>query len=252
MEILSFLILPILITLFLVHISLQPPASGNIVNVDDFQEQIEQALSLPPSSQESLQKEPASAQLMGELENRGIYLQRSLTKEQAMNVLGLFSPPNGRQVDILKHFNIPYSNIMNQTMARYLILELFSDPNKVEQWRDRTPTGTERQNLPFMEGKLAGRLTRAQVLARLKQLCMGQADETLSGAQADRASLPEEQQPPYQDKKPGEQDHLAAILQKLRRPQGSHHLARDRVWRERHRVLPTTGGLQHPGTCGDS
>lgn len=190
MEILSFVILPVLIVLYLIHLSLRKrQASGKKVNIDDFQEQIEQALNLPQASEASWQNEPASELLMRELEDRGIYLQKTLTKGQAMNVLGLFTPPDGRQVDILKHFNIPYSYKMNQTMAHYLILELFSDPKKVDEWHNRPPTSTVRQGLLFMEGRLVSGLTHAEAQAKLDRLGMANPDRYQEWKQIDRLFL---------------------------------------------------------------
>jgi hypothetical protein len=190
MEILSFVILPVLIVLYLIHLSMRKhPASGKKVNIDDFQEQIEQALNLPQASESSWQNEPASELLMRELEDHGIYLQKSLTKGQVMNVLGLFSPPDGRQVDILKHFNIPYSYKMNQTMAHYLILELFSDPKKVDEWHNRPPTSTVRQGLLFMEGRLVSGLTHVEAQAKLDQLGMAHVERYQEWKQIDRLFL---------------------------------------------------------------
>jgi hypothetical protein len=189
-EILSFVIVPVLIVLYLIHMSLRTRSkSGGSVNLDDFQEQIEQALNLPQSSQNAWQNEPASELLMRELEDRGIYLQKSLTKGQAMNVLGLFSPPDGRQVDILKHFNIPYSYKMNQTMAHYLIQELFSNPKKVEEWHNRPPTSTVRQGLLFMEGHLVSGLTHVQAQAKLDDLGMDNPERYREWKQIDRLFL---------------------------------------------------------------
>ena len=189
-ETLSFVIVPVLIVLYLIHMSMRSRSTtSGKVNVDDFQEQIEQALNLPQSSQAAWQNEPASELLMRELEDRGIYLNKSLTKGQAMNVLGLFTPPDGRQVDILKHFNIPYSYKMNQTMAHYLIQELFSDPKKVAEWHNRPPTSTVRQGLLFMEGRLVSGLTHAQAQEKLDQLGMENPERYLEWKQIDRLFL---------------------------------------------------------------
>ena len=164
-------------------------AANRGINVHDFQEQIEQALNLPAESEKAWQNEPATDALMRELDERGIYLQRELTKGQAMNVLGLFSPPDGRQVDILKHFNIPYSYTMNQTMAHYLIRELFSDPRKVEEWNNRPPTTTVRQGLLFMQGRLVSGLSHVQAQRLLDTLGMEHPERYLEWKQIDRLFL---------------------------------------------------------------
>ncbi|MCU7934762.1 MAG: hypothetical protein KZQ99_07770 [Candidatus Thiodiazotropha sp. (ex Dulcina madagascariensis)] len=164
-------------------------AAKSKIKVDDFQEQIEAALNLPQESGEAWQNEPATQAMMQELDERGIWLNRPLTKGQAMNVLGLFSPPDGRQVDILKHFNIPYSFKMNQTMAYYLIRELFSDPQKVAEWNNRPPTTTVRQGLLFMEGRLIRGLTHVKAQAKLDQLGMDNPTKYQEWKQIDRLFL---------------------------------------------------------------
>ncbi|MEJ2454656.1 MAG: hypothetical protein P8103_10935 [Candidatus Thiodiazotropha sp.] len=164
-------------------------ASKRKINVDDFQEQIEQALALPPESEKAWQNEPATEALMRELDEKGIYLQEQLTKGQAMNVLGLFSPPDGRQVDILKHFNIPYSYKMNQTMAHYLIRELFNDPKKVAEWNNRPPTTTVRQGLLFMQGRLVSGLSHVEAQKLLDKLGMEDPERYQEWKQIDRLFL---------------------------------------------------------------
>ena len=177
-------------TLFLVSNSKRIESeSKRKINVDDFQEQIEQALNLPTESEKAWQNEPATDALMRDLDERGIYLQQALTKGQAMNVLGLFSPPDGRQVDILKHFNIPYSYKMNQTMAHYLIRELFEDPKKVQEWNNRPPTTTVRQGLLFMQGRLVSGLSHVEAQKRLDQLGMEHPQRYQEWKQIDRLFL---------------------------------------------------------------
>jgi len=189
MVIISLMIVLVLLGIYLIRKSTQVNAGkSKKINVDDFQEQIETALSLPLESGESWQNEPATELLQRELEERGIYLQ-NLTKGQAMNVLGLFSPPDGRQVDILKHFNIPYSYKMNQTMAYYLIRELFSDPAKEEEWKNRPPTTTVRQGLLFMHGNLVSGLTHVEAQATLDQLAMQNPERYQEWKQIDRLFL---------------------------------------------------------------
>jgi hypothetical protein len=121
--------------------------------------------------------------------DRGIWLDRQLTKGQAMNILGLFTPPDGRQVDILKHFNIPYSFKMNQTMAYYLIRELFKDPAKVTEWNNRPPTTTVRQGLLFMEGKLISGITHVEAQAKLDKFGMENPNKYREWKQIDRLFL---------------------------------------------------------------
>jgi hypothetical protein len=192
MEIISFLVVLLLGGLLLIskgiHVDGSETAKGKI-KIDEFQEQIETALNLPHGSDEAWQNEPVTEAMLQELDKEGIRLDRPLTKGQAMNVLGLFSPPNGRQVDILKHFNIPYSFKMNQTMAHYLIRELFSDPQKREEWKNRPPTTTVRQGLLFMEGKLVNGLTHVECQARLDQLGMEYPELYQEWKQIDRLFL---------------------------------------------------------------
>ena len=190
MEIFSLIIALVVVALLLIRKSNQINSTPNEkINVNDFQEQIEQAISLPTGSEKAWQNEPATETLMRELDERGIYLQRKLTKGQALNVLGLFSPPDGRQVDILKHFNIPYSYKMNQTMAHYLIQELFNDPEKVDEWNNRPPTTTVRQGLLFMQGRLISGLTHVEAQTRLDNLGMENPQRHQEWKQIDRLFL---------------------------------------------------------------
>ncbi len=190
MEFLLLLIALVALALFLIHKSVRTgSASKRKVNVNEFQEQIEQALNLPVQPGKAWQNEPATEALLNELDERGIYLQQKLTKGQVMNVLGLFSPPDGRQVDILKHFNIPYSYKMNQTMAHYLIRELFDDPKKVTEWNNRPPTTTVRQGLLFMQGRLVSGLSHVEAQKLLDMLGMENPERYQEWKQIDRLFL---------------------------------------------------------------
>jgi hypothetical protein len=190
MEIFAFVVALGLVALLLIFKNMQTGATSNSkVNIDNFQEQIEQALNLPTESEKAWQNEPATEAQLRELDERGIYLRRKLTKGQAMNVLGLFSPPDGRQVDILKHFNIPYSYKMNQTMAHYLIRELFDDPKKVEEWHNRPPTTTVRQGLLFMQRRLISGLSHVEAQKLLDKLGMEQPERYQEWKQIDRLFL---------------------------------------------------------------
>jgi hypothetical protein len=162
---------------------------SNKINMDNFQEQIETALTLPRDSEDDWQNEPATESMLQEMADRGIWLDQRLTKGQAMNILGLFTPPDGRQVDILKHFNIPYSFKMNQTMAYYLIRELFKDPAKVTEWKNRPPTTTVRQGLLFMEGRLISGMTHVEAQSRLDKLGMEHPEQYQEWKQIDRLFL---------------------------------------------------------------
>ncbi|MCG7896845.1 MAG: hypothetical protein JAY99_14065 [Candidatus Thiodiazotropha lotti] len=189
MEIASFLAVMMIGALLLLFKKSQSKANAKQINVDELQEQIETALSLPGESDEAWQNEPATEVMLNELAEKDIRLNRELSKGQAMNILGLFSPPDGRQVDILKHFNIPYSFKMNQTMAHYVIREIFSDPAKVEEWNNRPPTTTVRQGLLFMEGKLVSGLTHEECQSRLNKLGMDHPDRYQEWKQIDRLFL---------------------------------------------------------------
>ncbi|MES9859367.1 MAG: hypothetical protein ABW157_18765 [Candidatus Thiodiazotropha sp. LLP2] len=163
--------------------------SNRNIKFDELQEQIDTALSLPGESDEAWQNEPATEAILNELAEKDVRLNQPLTKGQAMNILGLFSPPDGRQVDILKHFNIPYTFKMNQTMAHYVIREIFSDPQKVEEWNNRPPTTTVRQGLLFMEGKLVNGLNHMECQSRLDQLGMTYPELYQEWKQIDRLFL---------------------------------------------------------------
>ncbi|MEW8508034.1 MAG: hypothetical protein AB2598_15155 [Candidatus Thiodiazotropha sp.] len=190
MEIVTTLTILLVIGLFFIYkITLYTSNKKNKINIEDFQEQIKTALNLPRDSRDDWQNEPATESMLQELADRGICLDQQLTKGQAMNILGLFSPPDGRQVDILKHFNIPYSFKMNQTMAYYLIRELFKDPAKVEEWNNRPPTTTVRQGLLFMEGKLSSGMSHVEAQSRLDQLGMENPPRYREWKQIDRLFL---------------------------------------------------------------
>ncbi|MCG7893367.1 MAG: hypothetical protein AB2733_11615 [Candidatus Thiodiazotropha taylori] len=189
MEIASLFAVMMIAALLLLFKKSQSKADAKQVNVDELQEQIETALSLPVESGEAWQNEPATEVMLNDLAEKDIRLNRELSKGQAMNILGLFSPPDGRQVDILKHFNIPYSFKMNQTMAHYVIREIFSDPEKVAEWNNRPPTTTVRQGLLFMEGKLVSGLTHEECQSRLNKLGMDHPDRYQEWKQIDRLFL---------------------------------------------------------------
>ncbi|MET0065960.1 MAG: hypothetical protein ABW076_06410 [Candidatus Thiodiazotropha sp.] len=193
MEILFFLAVLLLGVVLLLHkgsAAKRNSKSTRKIKVAELREQIETALDLPSMEPiESWQNEPASEALLQQLREHGVELNRPLTKGQAMNVLGLFSPPDGRQVDILKHFNIPYSFKMNQTMAHYVIRELFRDPQKVAEWNNRPPTSTVRQGLLFMEGKLVNGLTHMQAQRRLDRFGMDNPERYQEWKQIDRLFL---------------------------------------------------------------
>jgi hypothetical protein len=190
MEIVAVITVLVVIALFFIYRStLSAPSKSSKINIDNFQEQIETALNLPRDSKDDWQNEPATESMLQELADRGIWLDQQLTKGQAMNILGLFTPPDGRQVDILKHFNIPYSFKMNQTMAYYLIRELFKDPVKVAEWNNRPPTTTVRQGLLFMEGRLISGMSHVEAQKRLDHLGMENPQRYREWKQIDRLFL---------------------------------------------------------------
>ncbi|MEW8556738.1 MAG: hypothetical protein AB2588_02050 [Candidatus Thiodiazotropha sp.] len=190
MEIIAAITILVAIGLFVAYQkTLSAPNKSDRINMDDFQEQIETALNLPRESKDDWQNEPATETMLQELADRGIWLEQQLSKGQAMNILGLFTPPDGRQVDILKHFNIPYSFKMNQTMAYYLIRELFKDPAKVKEWNNRPPTTTVRQGLLFMEGRLISGMSHVEAQKRLDRLGMGMPERYREWKQIDRLFL---------------------------------------------------------------
>jgi hypothetical protein len=190
MELIVFIAVLVSIGLFFIYRQTRSTVKkSNKIIMDNFQEQIETALTLPRDSEDDWQNEPATESMLKELGDRGIWLNQQLTKGQAMNILGLFSPPDGRQVDILKHFNIPYSFKMNQTMAYYLIRELFKDPAKIAEWNDRPPTTTVRQGLLFMEGRLISGMNHVEAQSRLDKLGMDQAEKYREWKQIDRLFL---------------------------------------------------------------
>ncbi|MCU7916946.1 MAG: hypothetical protein KZQ95_01135 [Candidatus Thiodiazotropha sp. (ex Epidulcina cf. delphinae)] len=133
---------------------------------------IEAAINLPQQPGDDRHDEPATESMLRALEKKGVRLDRPLTRGQAMNVLGLHLPPDGRQVDILKHFNIPYSFGMNRTLANSLIQEIFHNPDNVKEWSNRPPTTRVRQGLLFMGGQLVNGVTQVEAQARLVHLGM--------------------------------------------------------------------------------
>jgi hypothetical protein len=78
---------------------------------------------------------------------------------------------------------------MNQTMAYYLIRELFKDPAKVAEWNNRPPTTTVRQGLLFMEGRLISGLSHVEAQKRLDQLGMENPQRYQEWKQIDRLFL---------------------------------------------------------------
>jgi hypothetical protein len=190
MEIASILTIMLLGGLLLIYQGIRSKErSKSGEKIDELQKQIETALNLPSESAQAWQNEPATDAMLSDLKTQGISINHSFTKGQAMNVLGLFSPPDGRQVDILKYFNIPYSFKMNQTMAHYVIRELFNDPQKVAEWNNRPPTTTVRQGLLFMEGKLTNGLNHVESQAKLDRIGMKNPELYREWKQIDRLFL---------------------------------------------------------------
>ena len=127
-------------------------------------------LAVENSSEEGMQ--PASAEMLERLRANGMVLERRVTIDEATHLLDLFSPPSGRQIDILKHFRLPYSQGMSKTLANYHIREIFKDPTSIESWNCRPPTSRIQQALLFMSGQMMNGMTYVEAQSKLTQLGM--------------------------------------------------------------------------------
>ncbi len=134
--------------------------------------QIDMALSLADenTSEEGIQ--PASTEMLDRLRDKGIVFERTLTIDEASHLLDLFSPPSGRQIDILKHFHLHHSQDMNKTAANFYIREIFKDPENIERWNRRPPTSRIQQAILFMSGQTMSGLTYVEAQSKLTELGM--------------------------------------------------------------------------------
>lgn len=122
------------------------------------------------SSEEGMQ--PASDEMLERLRANGMVLDRRLTIDEATHLLDLFSPPSGRQIDILKHFRLPHSRGMSKTLANFHIREIFKDPANIESWNSRPPTSRIQQALLFMSGQMVNGMTYVEAQSKLTQFGM--------------------------------------------------------------------------------
>jgi hypothetical protein len=110
---------------------------------------------------------PATLKCLGELEDLGIKLDRSLSMAEAQHILSLFHPPTDHQVEILKYFKVKNRSEITRIQAHYLIQTLFSDPTNIEHWKQRPPTSTLKQGILFMGGRLNSGMTHIEAHSKL-------------------------------------------------------------------------------------
>jgi hypothetical protein len=161
-----------LVTVFFIYYRLSRGNSVEDVALLDLHPHIDIALSLADENPSEEGMQHASAEILDQLKSKGIVLDRPLTSDEATHLLELFSPPSGRQIDILKHFRLPHSLGMSKTMANYHIREIFKDPANIERWNRRPPTSRIQQALLFMSGQMISGLTYVEAQSKLTELGM--------------------------------------------------------------------------------
>ncbi len=144
------------------------------VATDPLQGKIQMALTLAHAEHATSDRTlmPASDELTAALEEKGIQLDRWLTDSEANHLMGLFQPPSGRQIDILKHFRIPHTQEMNKTLANFTIKNIFTDPANIKEWNQRPATTRVIQGVLFMSGQLISGMPQVEAQSKLMQYSM--------------------------------------------------------------------------------
>jgi hypothetical protein len=141
--------------------------------MENTHQQVNMTLSLEQLTkrQKYRSSKPASDESLGEFAALGIKLDRALSMAEANHLLDLSQPPSNRQLEILKHFKIKNRSEITRVQAYFLIQSIFSDPTKIEQWKQRPPTSMVKQGILFMGGQLNNNMT--QIEAKTKLLHFG-------------------------------------------------------------------------------
>lgn len=74
---------------------------------------------------------------------------RPCTKGQASDVIGLTEPLEDDDADVLKFFKVPLRNL-NQTLGRYRVKALLSDPEKKAAWENRVADAMQKEFMRFV------------------------------------------------------------------------------------------------------
>lgn len=75
------------------------------------------------------------------------------TKGEASDLIGLFEPVEEENAEILRFFKIPLTG-MNQSKARHEVAMILSDPDKLEAWKKRPATTSQKEFYNFFNLKV--------------------------------------------------------------------------------------------------
>lgn len=107
--------------------------------------------------------EPTEFQLK-RLEEYGLLLtDKSLTKGQVSDLIGLYVKPDEHEAEILKFFKIPLKGL-NQTQARHQISLLFQGADNKLQWDNRPASAIEKEFYRLFGKPVPKNLTHLQAL----------------------------------------------------------------------------------------
>ncbi len=80
------------------------------------------------------------------------------TKGEASDIIGLFSPAEEENEEILKFFKVPLRGI-NQSRSRHEVAKLLSDPKSLEAWKARPASQMQKEFYRYFNLKVSQRLT---------------------------------------------------------------------------------------------
>lgn len=98
------------------------------------------------------------------LEKEGLLLKdKSLTKGQVSDLIGLYVKPDEHEAEILKFFKIPLKGL-HQTKARHQISLLFQDADNKLKWDNRPASAIEKEFYRFIDKPVPKSISHTQAL----------------------------------------------------------------------------------------
>lgn len=88
---------------------------------------------------------------------------KTLTKGQVSDLIGLFVTPDEDEKEILKFFKIPLKGL-NQTRARHQLAVLLQDDEKKQQWENRPAGAIDKEFYRFISKPVPKGLTHTQAM----------------------------------------------------------------------------------------
>lgn len=127
-------------------------------------------------------EEPTERQLKRLKEDGVSFKLSELSKGKASDLIGLGMPPEPSDEEILRFFKVPKSQAPNETIARYKVSELLSDPEKAKRWANRPATQIQKEyyrrfSIPIPKGLTA---TDASAMMTEHELTDDQEDEWMA------------------------------------------------------------------------